>query len=301
MSDTAPSTADQFFPYRDRLVKQHPCFSPSAHLKYGRIHLPTSPGCNIRCRFCIRENINATDNRPGVSRKIVPPAETPALIERALELCPDLKVVGVAGPGESLATNFATDSLRLIHERHPELVICLSTNGLRLEERAEELVEIGVKTISVTVNAVDPEILTQLCSGFLMDGWKSGPEAADRFIAAQLRGISKAYQLGIVVKVNTVLVPGINDDHIEQIARVACEHGAELINIIPLIPQHELAHIPAPRCIELEKARAAAGRYLKVFRHCQQCRADAFGAPGGKDLSDELYGGKRPIETFSHG
>jgi nitrogen fixation protein NifB len=255
----------------------------------------------MQCRFCKQSYSNETEDRPGVSRLIVRPQHAPGLVKRALELCPDLRVVGIAGPGESLATSRAIDALTLIHNYFPDLILCLSTNGLRLEERADELASIGVKTISVTVNAVDPNILPLLCRGFLVDGWQRGPEAAAIFIAAQLRGIKKASELGLIVKVNAVLVPGVNDHHIKDIARAVYERGAGIMNIIPLIPQHELAHIPAPNCQELEKARIDAGEYLDIFRHCQHCRADACGIPGGKDFASELYGGVRVQETFSHG
>lgn len=37
-----------------RFLERHPCFSGEAHLKFGRIHLPVSPACNIGCLFCAR-------------------------------------------------------------------------------------------------------------------------------------------------------------------------------------------------------------------------------------------------------
>ena len=33
------------------LAKTHPCLGGEAHFKYGRIHLPVSPTCNIQCKF----------------------------------------------------------------------------------------------------------------------------------------------------------------------------------------------------------------------------------------------------------
>jgi len=85
------------------LVKRHPCFNADAHAKHGRIHLPVSPTCNIGCRFCRRE-FNTTDIRPGVSQVLLTPEEAVGVVGRALELCPAITVVGIAGPGESLAT-----------------------------------------------------------------------------------------------------------------------------------------------------------------------------------------------------
>jgi nitrogen fixation protein NifB len=106
---------------------------------------------------------------------------------------------------------------------------------------------------------------------------------------------------GVTVKINTVLVPGVNDGHVGDIARAVSGVGAYIYNLIPLIPQHKLAHIPPPDCAEIERAREDAGEYVKVFRHCQHCRADAVGVPGVSEFGDKIYQKKVFEETFSHG
>jgi len=104
----------------------------------------------------------------------------------------------------------------------------------------------------------------------------------------------------MAVKVNTVLIPGINDTHVADIAKAVSEAGAARQNIIPLIPQNEFSDLPPPTCREIEKARQEAGKHIEQFRHCKHCRADACGIPGVSDLTKELYQG-RELETFSHG
>jgi nitrogen fixation protein NifB len=176
---------------------------------------------------------------------------------------------------------------------------------------------VGVKTLTVTVNAVDPLILAKICSAVILDGKNySGPEGAGLLIEAQKRGIKKAAALGLVIKINIVLIPGINDTHIAAIAETMAGLGASIINIIPLIPQHEFTGWESPDCLALGRAREDAERFLPVFRHCQHCRADAIGIPGKGDISALLYGETdgetygedapraryaRIEETFSHG
>ncbi|MDF2925389.1 MAG: Radical domain protein [Paenibacillaceae bacterium] len=283
------------------LVRKHPCFSGDGHFKFGRIHLPVSPACNIQCKFCKR-SFNKFENRPGVAGGIVRPEKAAELVGRALELCPELTVAGIAGPGDTLATPHALETFEAIHREYPGLINCLSTNGLLLERYAERVAQAGVKTVTVTVNAVDPVIQEQICSTIVLDGKViKGRQAAETLIRAQLAGIRKASGLGLVIKINTVLIPSVNGEHTGEIARQTREAGASLINIIPLIPQHEMSHLEAPDCFQLGDARAAAEEYLPVFRHCMQCRADACGIPGsGKDLASQLY--DQPMEeTFSHG
>ena len=275
---------------RRDLMDDHPCFSAKAHNTRGRLHLPVSPTCNIRCRFCVRKQ-NASENRPGVAAGLIKPEEAVEVVQRALTLCPEISVVGIAGPGDTLASPHAVETFRRVHAAYPELIKCLSTNGLELPGKAPLLWEVGVRTVTVTVNAVAPEVLEQVVA------WVKGGRD---LIAAQLTGIEECAALGMLVKVNTVLIPGINDKHIAAIAKAVKAAGAERQNIIPLIPQGELRDTPPPTCEEIERARQEAGQYIEQFRHCQHCRADACGIPGLSDLSRELYAG-RELETFSHG
>lgn len=284
----------------ENLKREHPCFGGHKKNK-GRIHLPVSPGCNIQCKFCERK-IDDTENRPGVASAVITPEEALGVIGRALQLCPDITVAGIAGPGDTLATPYAIETFRLIQEHYPTLLKCMSTNGLLLAEKADEVISV-IDSLTVTVNAVDPEIEAKINSAIIYHGRKyEGVEAAEILIRNQLEGIKKVSSAGITVKVNTVLIPGINEDHIETVAKKVSEAGATIYNIIPLIPQHELADIPQPTCIQIDGARVKAEKYIDVFRHCQRCRADAIGVPGESDYGDLIY--QRRIEhkdTFSHG
>ncbi len=282
------------------LVKKHPCFSGEAHHNFGRIHLPVSPSCNIQCRFCKR-GFNKWEERPGVTRKLLTPEDSLKVVSRALELCPQITVAGIAGPGDTLATDHALKTFELIHKVYPHLINCLSTNGLLLKKKASRIIKAGVKTVTVTVNSVNPSVLTNICSHVIYNGkFMTGEEGARALISAQLSGIQEITQLGAVVKINTVLIPGVNTENIAEVAKATADVGASLINIIPLIPQHEMETIRQPICEELDVARIAAEEYLPVFRHCRQCRADACGIPGsGVDIASELY--EQPLETFSHG
>lgn len=286
----------------EELTDKHPCYARGKRGTTGRIHLPISPTCNIECKFCDRK-INDYEKRPGVASTVIKPDEAIDVIARALKVCPAIKVAGIAGPGDTLASDYALETFRLIREKYPELVKCMSTNGLLLAEKAEEVIETDIDSLTVTVNAVDPEIEAKLNSGILYHGKHyTGKEAAEILIKNQLEGIRKISAAGITVKVNTVLVIGINDHHIEDIAKTVSEAGASIYNIIPLIPQHELSDSPRPTCAQIDAARQQAEPYIDVFRHCQRCRADAIGVPGETDYGDQIYLKRiSHKDTFSHG
>ena len=284
---------------KDQILENHPCFG-SAKNK-GRIHLPVSPECNLFCNFCKR-SIDPVEQRPGVSNGIITPQEALEAVGRALELCPELSVVGIAGPGDTLATDHALQTLCMVRKNYPELLRCMSTNGLLLPEKIEAVAEAGGDTLTITINAVDPDIQAQVCAGICYHGQQiRGREAAQILIANQLEGLRRVLELGVSVKINTVLVPGVNDKHIAQVAKTVGAMGVLRYNIIPLIPQHRFQDIPAPTCQQLDQARCQAEPYVEVFRHCQHCRADAVGVPGKTDCSQQIYLKRVCTEHFSHG
>jgi nitrogen fixation protein NifB len=286
---------------RDEKIRElHPCFG--ARSNKGRIHLPVCPGCNIECNFCDRK-INTYENRPGVAATILKPEEAVDAVGRALELCPEITVAGIAGPGDTLATDNAIETFTLIGKKFPELLKCMSTNGLLLKERAQEIIDVGVDSLTVTVNAVAPSIQARIISGIVYHGKRyEGEEAALILIENQLAGIRKIVSAGITVKVNTVLINEINRFHIKEIARVVSEAGAKIYNIIPLIPQHKLKDCVEPACKDIDNVRCEAEKYIDVFRHCQRCRADAVGVPGKHDFGDQIYLQRLSVkDTFSHG
>jgi nitrogen fixation protein NifB len=247
--------------------------------------------------------LNDIDNRPGAASAIITSDEALDVIRRMVSLCPDIAVAGVAGPGDALATPYALETFRRMKREFPGIIKCMSTNGLLLPGFAGEIIEIGIDSLSVTVNAVDPDIQGRICEGVTFHGRRyEGTEAAEILIQNQLAGIRMVAAEGITVKVNTVLIPEINARHVTSIARTVSEAGAKMYNIIPLIPQQKLLWCSAPDCGLISKTRAEAEQYITVFRHCKRCRADAAGIPGGVDIREQLYIHPVRMEnTFSHG
>ena len=285
---------------QEHVRANHPCFCHARNK--GRIHLPVCPACNIECNFCDRK-INTYEDRPGVTGELLSPQEALDALARALEICPDITVAGIAGPGDTLATDGAVNTFRLIKEHYPGILKCMSTNGLLLKERAQELIDLGIDTLTVTVNAVDPVIQAKIISGIYYHGKRyEGEEAAKILIENQLAGIRAMSEAGVTVKVNTVLIMEINRNHVRDIAKAVSEAGATMYNIIPLIPQHKFKDFQEPTCPDIDGARREAEEFIDVFRHCQRCRADAVGIPGQKDYGDQIYPKRlNSKETFSHG
>ena len=94
----------------------------------------------------------------------------------------------------------------------------------------------------------------------------------------------------MIVKINTVYIPGINDKHIPEIAKKVGEMGVYTFNVIPLIAQYKFADIAPPTMEMKRKMQDECTKYVKQMRHCQRCRADAIGKLG-EDIQSCLYVG----------
>ena len=264
-------------------IQGHPCFGGN-HRNNGRMNLAVAPKCNIKCGYCTRRHDCANESRPGVTSRILTPQEA---LERVREtmaskvLGPIIKVVGIAGPGDPLANEETFDTFRLIGKEFPDLIKCMSTNGLLLPEKIDLLHDLDLHSLTVTVNALDPEVGARIYGHIIYHGKRyTGVEAARILMNGQLEGLERAAGYGMTIKVNTVLIPGTNDDQVPLIARRVRELGAFVMNVMPLIPQADFAGIAPPSPEALEMVRTANERIIGQFRHCRQCRADAAGLIG---------------------
>ena len=265
------------------LAAEHPCYTETARLHHGRVHLAVAPRCNLGCRYCERVVGAKADSAagPGTAARVLTPAEAVARVDE-VHAKGWLRVVGIAGPGEPLANPAMLETLRLIHEAHPDLLLCLSTNGLNLESTLPELLDAGVDSLTVTINTTHPETAARLYDWAVIGGDRFvGPSAAPEVLARQWRGLAAAVRAGLLVKVNSVLIPRITDTDVETVALRAGAIGAHRHNIMPLIPRGRMRDRRAPTPDELEQARNQCERWLSQFRACTQCRADAIVPPLG--------------------
>jgi len=264
----------------------HPCFNGEARHQYGRIHLPVAPECNIQCHFCNRKYDCVNESRPGVTSVVLSPWQALVYIKQYLKFNPRISTVGIAGPGDPMANPEETlETIRLIRTYHPELLFCLSTNGLQLLPYIETLKELGVSHVTLTLNAVDPAVGAQIYA-WVRDGKVvyRGAEGAALLLERQLAAVAQLKQKGFIVKINTIVIPGINDGHIPEIAEKARKLKADIMNCIPLYPargsRFEAMEAPSPQTMEY--IRSQVEPRMPLMKHCARCRADAAGRIGTK-------------------
>jgi nitrogen fixation protein NifB len=282
MSDTATCSATAGGDAAAIDFSRHPCFSKEAKHKFGRIHLPVAPKCNVQCNFCNRDYDCVNESRPGVTSSVLAPEPAVAYLREMRARRPDLAVMGIAGPGDPFANPAETmETLRRTRGEFPDLILCLATNGLGIVPHVRELAALRVSHVTLTINAVDPEIGAKIYA-WVRDGTRvrRGVDGAAALLKQQLQALSLLREFGIVAKVNSVILPGINDTHIPEIARVVAGYGVTLMNCIPMLPVAGagFADLPAPPAEMLARVRHEAGVHVPQMSHCARCRADAVGA-----------------------
>lgn len=265
-------------------LTQHPCFNEAARKTAARIHLPVAPRCNVQCNFCDRRFDCINESRPGVTSAVLTPRQALHYLGGALERVPAIKVVGIAGPGDPFASPEETlETLRLVRQEYPEMLLCVASNGLDVAAHAAELARLQVSHVTLTINAVDPEIGAKIYA-WVRAGHRvlRGVDAATTLLERQIAAIVELKRHGVTVKVNTILMPGVNDEHAPMVARDVAALGANIMNAIPMYPVAgtPFESLGALDAGKLKEVRRATGEHLPQMLHCTRCRADAVGLLG---------------------
>jgi nitrogen fixation protein NifB len=284
-------------------VHNHPCYSEEAHHHYARMHVAVAPACNIQCHYCNRKYDCANESRPGVVSELLTPDQAVKKVLAVAANIPQMTVLGIAGPGDPLANPERTlSTFRALSEQAPDIKLCVSTNGLALPDVVDELCKHNIDHVTITINCVDPDVGAKIYPWIF---WKNrrikGRKGAEILIERQQKGLEMLTERGILVKVNSVMIPGVNDLHLKEVSRVVKSKGAFLHNVMPLIAEAEHGTFfgvmgqRGPTHDELQVLQDACAGDMAMMRHCRQCRADAVGLLG-EDRGDEFTMDK--IETM---
>jgi nitrogen fixation protein NifB len=276
-------------------VHDHPCYSEEAHHHYARMHVAVAPACNIQCHYCNRKYDCANESRPGVVSELLTPDQAVKKVLAVAANIPQMTVLGIAGPGDPLANPERTlSTFRALSEQAPDIKLCVSTNGLALPDLADALCEHNIDHVTITINCVDPDVGAKIYPWIF---WKNrrikGRKAAQILIEQQQKGLEMLVERGVLVKVNSVMIPGVNDAHLEEVSKVVKAKGAFLHNVMPLIAEAEHGTFfgvmgqRGPTHEELQALQDTCAGDMAMMRHCRQCRADAVGLLG-EDRGDEF-------------
>lgn len=201
--------------------------SPDSGLidSYGRratdMRLSLTDKCNLRCTYCMpAEGLDWLQKDQVLTRE-----EIVRLVGIGVDLLGirELRLTG----GEPLVRADLVDIITDIRSRHPDLPVSLTTNGLGLDKKAQRLKDAGLTRINVSMDSLHPDTFAQL--------------TRRPFLDRVLRGIEAAAAVGLgLVKINAVLMRGINDHEAPDLLGWAVSRGFELrfIEQMPLDADH---------------------------------------------------------------
>jgi nitrogen fixation protein NifB len=285
------SAPDAFVHQPDHIrakVQDHPCYSEEAHHYFARMHVAVAPACNIQCNYCNRKYDCANESRPGVVSELLTPDQAIKKVLAVAAVIPQMTVLGIAGPGDPLANPSRTfETFRQLSVQAPDIKSCLSTNGLELPRYADEIARHNIGHVTITINCIDPEIGARIYPWIFWNHRRiRGAAGAAILIEQQQKGLEMLVERGILVKVNSVLIPGINDEHLKEVSRTVKAKDAFVHNVIPLIAEAEhgayygIMKQRGPTAAELQALQDECAGDMTMMRHCRQCRADAVGLLG---------------------
>ena len=199
---------------------------PSLVDRFGRtavdLRVSLTDRCNLRCSYCMPEE--GLDWMAGSDR--LSDAEVVRLIDIAVCRL-GVREVRFTG-GEPLLRRGLESIIAATARLAPRPEISLTTNGVGLAQRAAALAASGVDRLNVSLDTLQPDRFEQITR-------------RDR-LADVLAGMAAAKDAGLApVKVNTVLLRGVNDDEAAALLRFAVDNAYELrfIEQMPLDAQHE--------------------------------------------------------------
>jgi len=149
--------------------------------------------------------------------------------------------------GEPLVRRDVVRLVAHLRARHPTLALAMTTNATRLAALAGPLREAGLDAVNVSLDALDPALFHTITRG------------GD--VTAVVAGIRAARDAGLAVKLNTVLLGGVNDEEIPGIVDFAWELGA-VPRFIELMPLGEGARLPQARFVAAAQALAPIAHRL---------------------------------------
>lgn len=179
-------------------------------IDYLRISLTES--CNLRCIYCMPEGV-----APKVCGETLTKENIFDIVEVAVEL--NIKKIRLTG-GEPLLRQDIVEIVQGIKDRGIEKIY-ITTNGILLSEKIEKLKKAGLKGVNISLDTLNGEQFNFITRGGDLE--------------RVLQGIEKALNLNLEVKINSVIMKVINENAIEELAKLTLNNQLD-VRFIELMP-----------------------------------------------------------------
>ncbi len=177
--------------------------------------------CNYRCQYCMPEG----SELDYILQKDLLTQEELLTLIKEIFIPLGFSKIRLTG-GEPLLRNDLVEIVNQISSYEQISDLALTTNAYFLEEKAEDLYRAGLKRINISLDSLNRETFNNIIGRSAPDLWQK-----------TWRGIQKAYQVGFdPLKINVVIIPGLNEGEIEDLAELTIERNWHLryIEFMPI-------------------------------------------------------------------
>ncbi|SFV62941.1 Molybdenum cofactor biosynthesis protein MoaA [hydrothermal vent metagenome] len=163
--------------------------------------------CNFRCQYCMPEKPFSWVPK----ENLLSFEELFLFMKVAMD--EGVNKIRITG-GEPLLREGLDRFIKMIHDYKPDIDLALTTNAYLLPQTAQKLKDAGLKRLNISLDSLKPEVAQKI--------------AQKDVLAQVLKGIDKALEVGLGVKINMVPLKGINDDEILDIITYCRERNIKV-------------------------------------------------------------------------
>ena len=211
------------------------------HIEYVR--LSVTDRCDLRCTYCLPQGFQDFEE-PGHWL-------TFDEIERVMHAFTALGIRRIRLTGGEPLSRGKLPELAARLAQLPGLEdLSLSTNATRLKKLAPALKQAGVTRLNVSLDSLRPERFAEITGGGVLD------DVLEGLLAAKAAGFAP-------VKINTVLMKGVNDDEVGDLVRFCIRHGFTL-RFIETMPVGDTGRAASAQYIDLQEVRRALAQEFEL-------------------------------------
>lgn len=185
--------------------------------KYGRkidyLRISLTDACNLKCVYCMPENGIKFNNANG--------ALSSEELKKIINIFAQLGTKKLRFTGGEPLLRKDLDQLIKIAKKGGVERIAITTNGILLEEKLDVLVQAGLSEVNISLDTLSAKRFSDITRGGDLN--------------KVLNAIDKSLKLGLKVKINAVIIDGINDDEFIKLCEMSIDRDLD-IRFIELMP-----------------------------------------------------------------
>jgi len=175
--------------------------------KVNYLRVSVTERCNFRCQYCMPEKPFSWVPQ----EKLLSFEDMFEFIKVGID--EGIEKVRLTG-GEPLLRKGLDNFIKMISDYSPNLDLALTTNAYLLEAAAQNLKDAGLKRVNISLDSLDTKVAHKIAQKDILE--------------KVLKGITKAAEVGLKIKINCVPIKDVNDNELIDLLEYCKERGYEI-------------------------------------------------------------------------